>query len=72
MFDWFNNIYSYFESYKTKNDRVIKELQDSFVTRNTKTRAERAPVIKDLRLYFIFNRTKQNAEVNCKYYHKKF
>lgn len=72
MLDWLTNIYSYFESYKTKNDRVIQELHQGFSTnRNTKGRAERTPMIKDLKLYFILNKTKDRAEVNCKYYRSK-
>jgi hypothetical protein len=71
MLDWFINIYSYFESYKTKNDRVIQELHQDFATsRNTRSRAERGPLLQDLKLHFILNKTKTKAEVNCKYHYK--
>ena len=68
MFDWFYDTYNYFfESYRERNDKVIKELTDNFSNNyNTKIRAEREPILTSLRQYFILNRTRRNAEAKSK------
>ena len=41
---------------------VITEMEDKFTRNGVKPRAEREPVMSELRRYFILNGTKRDAE----------